>query len=552
MEGGVKWIGKLSAKDLDQGQNAKFRFSMSTDEILNHLPQGIRLPEKTSHNQVCANLTHVLGRDLTPEIKYLCRWRLLLDGSLYLEQTYELDREEQELYHLPVVVTDEGSPALSSTATVEIRVLDKNDNRPKFVFPPSSGLFLPGQNFRDKHSPVETRLNISMDTPDGTVIANVEAFDSDVGENARITYAIQSQSMYTFANPIAKGWNISFTIDPVTGDLKLHRNNSNTRISEDQIQRRFDKAVQMSFRLTLSAKDNGQQPMVEFTTLCVDMVDKNYVPYIHAKARASNYSTKLEGSFFDQGYVSRDLILGLATSLVILVIVACVALLVIVISTNKRARRRNASPLRGVYEHYEPGPFTNELNETKRQFTLPKWLKLGPKTRSRPTMLQAMNTAQFERASKRPDMRTLGNSYLTNNYVQPQYLPALSTSDYASEDIPNSIGQDAIQYQGEGYNILSQNNNSDRVIYHWMRHTPNGLEEVDSDKFSTLKFGIDRQQMMMVPGEEYTRLETFTPKPTIKRPFTVKLDSNASCDGKSLPITSFAESPEEVHTFLSN
>lgn len=43
-----------------------------------------------------------------------------------------LDRETRKEYTLEVVATDQGSPALSATVTVEVKVLDVNDNSPVF------------------------------------------------------------------------------------------------------------------------------------------------------------------------------------------------------------------------------------------------------------------------------------------------------------------------------------------------------------------------------------------------------------------------------------
>ncbi|XP_056644010.1 fat-like cadherin-related tumor suppressor homolog isoform X1 [Diorhabda sublineata] len=52
------------------------------------------------------------------------------DGTIYLKQS--LDHEESSLHHFVVVATDKGVPNLSSTAHVWLKVLDMNDNPPKF------------------------------------------------------------------------------------------------------------------------------------------------------------------------------------------------------------------------------------------------------------------------------------------------------------------------------------------------------------------------------------------------------------------------------------
>lgn len=49
-----------------------------------------------------------------------------------LSTSHGLDREKKPKYTLEVVAVDRGSPALSATATVEVKVLDVNDNSPVF------------------------------------------------------------------------------------------------------------------------------------------------------------------------------------------------------------------------------------------------------------------------------------------------------------------------------------------------------------------------------------------------------------------------------------
>lgn len=53
-------------------------------------------------------------------------------GTGALSTSRGLDRETKADYTLEVVATDRGSPALSTTATVEVKVLDVNDNSPVF------------------------------------------------------------------------------------------------------------------------------------------------------------------------------------------------------------------------------------------------------------------------------------------------------------------------------------------------------------------------------------------------------------------------------------
>lgn len=47
----------------------------------------------------------------------------------------ELDREEKAEYLLNVVAFDNGNPALSDKAIIRLKLLDANDNPPKFLQP---------------------------------------------------------------------------------------------------------------------------------------------------------------------------------------------------------------------------------------------------------------------------------------------------------------------------------------------------------------------------------------------------------------------------------
>ncbi|XP_054649081.1 protocadherin Fat 2 isoform X2 [Dunckerocampus dactyliophorus] len=99
-----------------------------------------------------------------------------------------LDREDKPEHSIEVIVSDNGSPSLRSTATVVISVLDDNDNRPKFT----DKLFhvkLPAQ----RHG-AGTRQ-----------VCRMVAQDDDEGTNARVTYKLQDEH------------DERFDVDPLTG-----------------------------------------------------------------------------------------------------------------------------------------------------------------------------------------------------------------------------------------------------------------------------------------------------------------------------------------------
>uniref|UniRef100_A0A3P8SRX2 Protocadherin-16 n=1 Tax=Amphiprion percula TaxID=161767 RepID=A0A3P8SRX2_AMPPE len=96
-----------------------------------------------------------------------------------LSTSRPLDREKRGGYTLTVIAHDQGQPSLSSTATVEVTVLDINDHSPQFQ---SSSY----------------TADISEDVPIGSLVLEVKAIDLDFGPNSQVLYFLSrgSQSMF--------------------------------------------------------------------------------------------------------------------------------------------------------------------------------------------------------------------------------------------------------------------------------------------------------------------------------------------------------------------
>ncbi|KAM9348127.1 protocadherin-16 [Symphorus nematophorus] len=107
-------------------------------------------------------------------------------GTGAISTSRGLDRETKPQYTLEVVATDRGSPALSTTVTVEVKVLDVNDNSP--VFSKSS-----------------YSVEISEDAAEGTKVLEVSAKDADEDLNGKVLYFLSRE---------AHG---AFTVDENTG-----------------------------------------------------------------------------------------------------------------------------------------------------------------------------------------------------------------------------------------------------------------------------------------------------------------------------------------------
>ncbi|XP_059170799.1 protocadherin Fat 1-like isoform X3 [Physella acuta] len=84
-----------------------------------------------------------------------------------------LDREAQEEHALEVTITDNGTPALSSTTRIIVKVVDDNDNRPEFI---------------QKGQRVTVTVFAAPHTGSDLFVYRAYAFDRDEGRNANLTY----------------------------------------------------------------------------------------------------------------------------------------------------------------------------------------------------------------------------------------------------------------------------------------------------------------------------------------------------------------------------
>ncbi|XP_019772654.2 fat-like cadherin-related tumor suppressor homolog isoform X8 [Dendroctonus ponderosae] len=106
-----------------------------------------------------------------------------------------LDREKQKQYEIPVMATDGGG--LSDFLTVRVKVLDENDNAPRFLLK-------------------EYKICIASNLTTGVTFSKIKATDADEGPAAQLEYSIYERKSSEVAN--------IFGINPSTGELFLIRN----------------------------------------------------------------------------------------------------------------------------------------------------------------------------------------------------------------------------------------------------------------------------------------------------------------------------------------
>jgi len=169
-------------------------------------------------------------------------FRLLddVDGTFTIEEDTgvistdaKLDREKVPSYNIVVLAMDHGTPQLTGTASVQITVLDINDNYPKFT-----RLF---------------SVNVTENSEPGTFVIRMTSSDLDVGENANATYILTE-------NPGNR-----FAIDPLSGNVRV--TDSLDRELQDEYNLKveaFDGAWRAETPLTITIQDqNDNAPEFE-------------------------------------------------------------------------------------------------------------------------------------------------------------------------------------------------------------------------------------------------------------------------------------------------
>ncbi|XP_072791328.1 protocadherin gamma-B5 isoform X13 [Taeniopygia guttata] len=108
-------------------------------------------------------------------------------GALYAQRS--LDYEQCREFTLAVRAQDGGSPARSSTATVRVFVLDRNDNAPRVLWPAAAAAA--GEAAAGAAPPFEV---VPRSAEAGYLVAKVVAVDADAGRNAWLSYELVQAS----------------------------------------------------------------------------------------------------------------------------------------------------------------------------------------------------------------------------------------------------------------------------------------------------------------------------------------------------------------------
>ncbi|XP_059950404.1 protocadherin alpha-7-like [Mesoplodon densirostris] len=181
-------------------------------------------------------------------------------GKVYALQP--LDHEELELLQFQVSARDAGVPPLGSNVTLQVFVLDENDNAPALLLPgPGGGAGALSQL-------------VARSVGAGHVVAKVRAVDADSGYNAWLSYELQ---------PAAGGARSPFRVGLYTGEI------STTRA--------LDEADAPRQRLLVLVKDHGEPVLTATATVLLSLEDSGQAP--KASSRASTGAAGAEAALVD-------------------------------------------------------------------------------------------------------------------------------------------------------------------------------------------------------------------------------------------------------------
>ncbi|XP_063060210.1 protocadherin gamma-C5-like [Engraulis encrasicolus] len=174
------------------------------------------------------------------------------NGTIYSMNSF--DYEKLKLFQIVVQAKDQGSPSLSINTTVNVFILDQNDNVPVVIYPSASMGSVSHQRM-----PRSAKM--------GHLVTKVTAVDADSGHNAWISYRLAEATDSSL-----------FAVNLYTGEVRTKRS-----VSEQ------DDASQ---RLLIEIKDNGEP--VQSTTVTVDILieDGLHEPVSDFRHKASEKDKK--------------------------------------------------------------------------------------------------------------------------------------------------------------------------------------------------------------------------------------------------------------------
>ncbi|XP_045060947.1 protocadherin alpha-8-like isoform X8 [Coregonus clupeaformis] len=205
----------------------------------------------TENNDPGASLFSVSASDLDINENAIISYHILRDGgeenkwSSFLNINPEngnivalksFDFETLKTFKFQVVATDSGTPSLSSNVTINVFILDQNDNAPVILYPVSANGSAEGVE--------EIPRNVNA----GHLVTKVRAYDADIGYNGWLLFSLQEVTEHSL-----------FALDRYTGQIRTLR--------------LFTETDEAEHKLVILVKDNGNVSLSATATLIINVVE---------------------------------------------------------------------------------------------------------------------------------------------------------------------------------------------------------------------------------------------------------------------------------------
>ncbi len=182
-----------------------------------------------------AIISYHIWRENSEENKYTSLLNIHSEnGEIYALKSF--DFETVKMFQFHVLATDSGTPSLSSNVTVNVFILDQNDNVPVILYPVSANGSAEGVE--------EIPRNVNA----GHLVTKVRAYDADIGYNGWLLFSLQEVSDHSL-----------FGLDRYTGQIRTLRS--------------FTETDEAQHKLLILVKDNGNVSLSATATVIVKVVE---------------------------------------------------------------------------------------------------------------------------------------------------------------------------------------------------------------------------------------------------------------------------------------
>ncbi|XP_060766332.1 protocadherin alpha-4-like [Neoarius graeffei] len=158
------------------------------------------------------------------------------DGIAHVYALKRFDFETIKTFQFHIVASDSGTPSLSSNVTVNVFILDQNDNVPVILYPVSA------------NGSAEGVEEIPRNANGGHLVTKVRAYDADIGYNGWLLFSLQEVSDHSL-----------FGLDRYTGQIRTLRS--------------FTETDEAEHKLVILVKDNGNISLSASATVIIKLVE---------------------------------------------------------------------------------------------------------------------------------------------------------------------------------------------------------------------------------------------------------------------------------------